>query len=269
MPPKSYTYFCPIPANFGKTYTNAVSAANLVKSVTDRRLDTFSSETTFILDTSSHNKVTHLWMKGTGITSIQVIINNAVVKTQTRLGYSVQNAQGDTVEWKQDGFENYLLDVRNIDTTNHPPKPPTPQTTTRVGVTIAGANRKVVELAAIDAQIEVNAEERFSQFDFAPVWRNYTTHQNINGRLKGIPPLNAEPYRRDLDLQILYLDTAYHQPLLNFLYQNPNFCLIPEYKRYPHILFSECTLPNWELQLRYLVQNLKNHKTLSLRISEA
>ena len=269
MPPKSYTYFCPLPANFGNTYTNAVSAANLVKSVTDRRLDTFSSETTFILDTSSNPRVTHLWVKGTGITSIQVVINNAIVETVTRARYSVQNAQGHPVEWQQDGFENYLIDVRIIDTTNTPPNPPKPQTTTKVGVTIGGGSAKVVELAAIEARLELEAEERFSEFDFTPVWRNYTTHQNINGRLKGIPPLNSEPYRRDLDMQILYLDTALHQPLLNFLYQNPNFCLIPEYQRYPHILFSEATLPNWEMQLRYLVANLKNHQTLSLRVSEA
>ena len=273
MPEKSYTYFAPLPANFSKTYRNSVSAANLVKSVTDRRLDTFSSETTFILDIATHNKVSHLWLKSTGVTSVQVVINNAVVKTVTRAGHTVTDAQGRSVEWKAaetDGFDNWLIDVRiPPPDPNDPTQKPTPRTTSRVGVTVAGASRKVYELAAIDAQIALDAEERFSTFDFTPIWRGWTTHQAITGRLKGIPPLNSEPPRHDLDLSILYLDNAYHQPLLTFLYQNPNFCLVPEYNRYPRIVFTAATLPNWEMQLRRLVANLKTHNTLSLRISES
>ena len=260
------TRFCPIPTNFnGNTYHTSIADANLVSSVTDRRLDTFSTEGVFVLDLTDHNAVTHLFVKGTGLDSIVAVdaANTNLVNLADTSTYSVESAQGLTVDYSQDGFDNYLFDMRDM------AAPDTAITTTVITLTLTGADRKLYEVAAMDAQVELDAEDRFSEFDFSPVWRGYTTHQNINGRIKGIPPLNAEPYRRDLDMTILYMDNAYHQPLLNFLYENPNFCLVPESTRYPHIFFSEATLPNWEAQVRYLVADLKNHRTLSLRISEA
>lgn len=275
------TRFCPLPANKNQTYHTSVSAANLVKRVTDRRLNTYSEQTDFILDIASHNQVTHLWVKSTGVTEITVMINNVTVKRATRAAgahaHTVMDAQGRDVDWygaNSDNFENWLLDLRvNAPTDPHAPidedNRPEARTTARVGVTVSGASAKVYEIAALDSQVELDAEERFSRFDFTPVWRNYTTHQSITGRLKGIPPVNSEPYRRDLELTILYLENAVHQPLLNFLYANPNFALIPEYTRYPHIIFTEATLPNWEMQLRNLEETLKIHRTLSMRVSEA
>ena len=270
MPEKSYSYFAPLPANFNRrTYHTSVTPANVVPSVTDRRLDTYSEETTFVLDTSSYTTITHLWLKSTGVTQVTVTINNQVAANTTRAGHTVTDAQGRTVDWKSDGFENYLLDCRIPPPSDRPNDPPTPRTSSRVGVTVSGANKKVYEIAAIGVSLELDAEERFSTFDFTPIWRGWQTHRTITGRLKGIPPINSEPPRHDLDLSILYLDNAVHQPLLTFLYQNPNFCLVPEYNRYPHIVFSAATLPNWEMQLRRLVQSLKVHNALSLRISEA
>ena len=256
----STTRFAKLPTNFKKTYRTAIADANLVSSVTDRRLDTSSAETVFVLDLSANTRATHLFVKAKGLVSVSVTdAGGTMVASQTVAAYAVTDAQGHNVEFDQDGFQNLLLPLTGA-----------PLTTTSLTVTaVYGTGGAMVELAALDVQLELDAEERFSQFDFRPVWRGWTTHQNINGRLKGVPPVNAEPYRRDLEMTIKYLDNASHQPLLNFLYENPNFCLVPEYDRYPHILFSECTLPNWELQLRYLAEDLKTHQALSLLISEA
>ena len=44
-----------------------------MKSVVDRRIDTFSTESVFVLDLTDHYPVTHLWLKGTGIDSIVAV----------------------------------------------------------------------------------------------------------------------------------------------------------------------------------------------------
>lgn len=253
------TRFCPLPANFGgNTYKTSKLAANKIKSVTDRRWDTFSSEGTLILDTTSNPRVTHLWVKGTGITEIQARSSGTLVASQVIADFSVQNAQGHDVAINADGFDNILLPLTGA-----------PLTTTQLDVTISGTNRKVTEIAAIDALIEIDAEERFSQMDFTPVWRGMTTHRPITGRIKSVPPVNKEPYRYNVDMTILYLNNASHQPLINFLYENPNFCLIPEYTRYPNVCLLEATLPNWELQIRNLIEDLKIHQSLSLTVWES
>ena len=260
------TLFCKLPENFdGNTYHTAEADANRVKSVVDRRFDTFSTEDVFVLDLTDHESVTHLWVKATGIDSVVAVdaSNANLVNLTDTSTYTVENVQGVTVDHSEDGFDNYLFDVRDTSA------PDTAITTTEITVTLTGTDRKLYEIAALDAQVELDAEGDFSQFDFTPVWRGWATHRMGTGRLKGILPVNSEPPRRDLALTILYLDNASHQPIVNFLSSNPNFALVPEYGRYPHIVFSEATLPNWQLQVQNIVEDLKNHQSLSLTIGEA
>lgn len=245
------TLFCKLPANFdGNTYHTAEADANRVKSVVDRRIDTFSTEDVFVLDLTDAPSVTHLWLKGTGIDSVVAVDASSadLVNLTDTSTYTVENAQGVTVDHSEDGFDNYLFDVRDT------AAPDTAITTTEITVTLTGTDRRLYEVAALDAQVELGAEDDFSQFDFTPVWRGFTTHRMGTGRIKGIPPVNSEPVRRDLALTILYLDNASHQGIVNFLSSNPNFALVPEYGRYPHIVFSEATLPNWNCKCKILLK---------------
>lgn len=196
----STTIFAPLPANFdGNTYHTSLLPANRVKSVTDRRLDTFSTETLFVLDLTDNPSVTHLFVKGTDIASIAAVDagNTNLFNTVDTSMWEVTNAQGEVVAHDQDGFDNYLIPV------NSPPF-----SANQITVTLTGTNRKLYEIAALEVQVELDAKERFSQFDFTPVWRGWTTHRMGNGRLKGVPPVNQEPPRDDVSLQILYLDNA-------------------------------------------------------------
>ena len=257
----SKTIFAPLPVNFdGNTYHTSVADANRVRSVVDRRIDTYSSEDVFVLDLTDNPQLTHLFVKGTGIASIAAVDagNINLFSTVDTSTWAVTNAQGAVVEHNQDGFDNFMIPVDSP-----------PFSASQITVTLTGTGHRLYEVAAIDNRVELNAEERFSQFDFTPVWRGFTTHRMGTGRIKGIPPVNSEPVRRDLALTILYLDNASHQGIVNFLSSHPNFALVPEYGRYPHIVFSEATLPNWQLQVQNLIEDLKIHQSLSLTIGEA
>ena len=258
------TRFAPLPANFGgNTYRNSKSTGNRIHTVTDRRLDTSSSETTFLLDIEDAGQASHVFVKAKNLTSIAINDedDNALV-SDTISSYTVQNAQGQTVDFTADGFQNLLYPL-------DPDPDNLPVTTDTLSVMVAGTNTEVYELAAIDSKIELDAETKFSTFDFRRTQRTYQLHEKINGRVVGIPPLNSEPYRWEIALEILYLNNESYDTVLNFLYEYPNFCFIPEYSRYPSRVFTEATLPKAELQLNYLERTLKMHQILQLTIWEA
>lgn len=255
------THFCGLPANFnGNTYHTSRTPANLVKSVTDRRLDTSSTQSVFVLDLTRNPRVTHVFVKGQGLTSIQVTNGSDVVASQSISAFSVSDAQGREVAFDGDGFQNILLPLTGA---------PITATMNTLGVTVGGT--RVVELAAIDSRVALDAEERFSQFDFSRQWRRQITHEAITGRRKTIPPVNSEPPRYRCELLINYLDNDQtYNDLLNFFYENPNgFAFLPEPTRYPHLTFTSAILENPEQQLRYIDERLKIHRQLYLSVLEA
>ena len=120
----SQTLFAPIPANFnGNTYHTSGADANLISRAKDRRLDTYTDENDLVLDTSDNTSVTHLWVKGKDITQIEITISGSVVLTQTETADAVEDAQGNDADWEQEGFQNFLQDIR--DTANDPLVPRT------------------------------------------------------------------------------------------------------------------------------------------------
>ena len=250
------TRFCPVPANFGgNTYLNSQSAANVLKSVTDRRLDTgldLSTSTLFYLDLSDNPRVTDLYVRGVGITHISLDTSDMLDVTS----YSVMDAQGRSVAWDVGGFQHILMPLAN-----------SPVLVDSVSVTVTGT--RLVEIAAIDTRISIDSEDRLSRMDFRRVHRGSVEHQTIAGRVRRVPPVNSEPYRWELDLGILHLNSVSPQSLLDFFYAYPNFCMIPEYSRYPSRVFTEATLPQSALQLRYLDNRLKQHQILELTVIES
>ena len=255
------TRFCPLPANFGgNTYHTAKSDANKISSVTDRRLDTFYYDAnqlspTIVLDISSVGSISHVFVKGKSLTYL-AMSEGGVADLTT---FAVTDAQGNTVPHDRDDYQNILFELENG-----------PITTDEISATITGTgNYQIVEVAAINSEIEFDAESRFTTMNFKRIHRAWQTHEKLNGRITGVPPVNAEPFRWELELGILSLNEPDYDALLNFLYTYPNFCLIPEYTRYPDRVFTEATLPNGELQIRYLEQNLKQHQILELMVWEA
>ena len=259
------TRFCPVPANFGgNTYLNSQSAANVLKSVTDRRLDTgfdLSTSALFYLDLSSNRRVTHLYVRGVGITHISVDTSDVLDVTS----YSVEDAQGFVSDWESTqertsdwalyGFQHILMPLANSPVVDS------------VSVTVTGT--RVVEIAAIDTRIRLDSESRLSRMDFRRVRRGSVEHRTITGRVRRVPPVNMEPYRWELDLGIIYLNRVSPESILEFFNEYPNFCMIPEYSRYPSRVFTEATLPQSALQLRYLDNSLKQHQILELTIMES
>ena len=251
------TLLCPVPANFGgNTYLNSQSDVNVLGSVVDRRLDTgqelSAAGTVVYLDVSAHARVTHLFVKGVGISNISLDTGDVLDVTS----FSVMDEQGGVSDWREDGFQNILLPLASA-----------PVSVGSLTVTLSGV--RLVEIAALDTRISLDAESRFSRMDFRRRRRGSRQHQTITGRVRSVPPVNAEPYRWELDLGILHLDGVSPQVLLDFFEAYPNFCIVPEYSRYPSRVFTEALLPQAELQLRYVDARLKQHQILELNIIES
>ena len=256
------TLFCPIPANFnGNTYHTSKVAANRISTVTDRRLDTSRAAGVFVLDLTSNTKITHLFIKAKNLDGNITITGITNTITQAVDTYTVRDAQGNTVKFNPDGFDNYLISF--------------PDGTTTSTLTVTVSTGTVYEIAALDAQVKIDAEKYLLECDFSRVHRAATIHESITGRLKAIPPVNSEPYRWQVALGLLYLniheETARdeYNKILDFLTNNPNFAFVPEYTRYPDRVFTAAVLPNFEYQLRYIEETIKIYQGLHFRIAEA
>lgn len=261
---ESRTLLCPPIVNFGgNTYKKSVSDANRITTVTDRRLDTYSSESVFVLDTvqdAANTDVTHLYIKGKGITRIQIsgvgVVGAAI--DQQAAAYAVQNAQGGTTDYEADGYQNFLFGLNRTGHENW--------NVNRITITITGdPHKQVYEIAAFNAVMVFDSQRYYRQLAYNRTHRGSRLREYITGRVKRIDPVNKEPHRWRVRTALKNRwmnDPPIGKTLQNFFDTYPNFAMIPEYSRWTDRVFSAATLENPEYQLNFLGDNTESYEML-------
>lgn len=262
--------FCPLPVNLNRTYRNSKADANLIKTVTDRKLNTFSSDATIFLDTTdaagNPTIVSHIYIKAKNLTNVGISGTGTHIGSslsQSMSTFQVTDAQGTVVSFVQDGYQNVLLNLPySVGNTNT-----NFWIASGITLTLQGTDREVYEVAAFQSLIAIPADNKYTNFDYFHQKRGEIIKRNAAKRLRAIPAINNEPARGGLDLTINYLNDESYQSLINFFDLYPNFAFIPYYGKYPHRVWT-AAVKDGDLEARYIGRSNK-HSRVSLRILEA
>ena len=234
------TYFFDYPVNFHDDIVRntARDNANVYRAITtftDGDADTYRTETAYRLftspryragDVTQHARVSHIFVKGTGITSysLSVPAGYGTGSTVTRtLPTHVTTPQGQNVPILHDGKQHDLFAI------------PTPVTARALDIVFTGTSVKLYSIMLLDLKLSLNADARFIQI--VPTLTNratdiFETLQGIHRRWQA-----AARWKWQVQLGARFRGTESYETLITFMQKMPLFTFAQEYHRYPERVY--------------------------------
>lgn len=234
------TYFFDYPVNFydDVVRNTAQDSANVYRAFstfTDGDTETYTTETAYRLftspqfragDASRSSRVSHIFVKGAGITSYSVSVP-AGYGTGTTVNRTVPThvttPQGQTVPLLYDAKQHDLFAFT------------TPFTARALDIAFTGTSVKIYSIMLLDLKFSLNADARFTQI--VPKRTNRVTEvfqsaQGIHRRWQA-----AARWKWEVALGARFRGTESYETLMTFMERMTAFTFAQEYQRYPERVY--------------------------------
>lgn len=222
-----------------RNFSVAASVETAIRTIADNNYETYSDATSYSFIThgilpTDHTRITHVFIKGTGITNytISVPSGSGTGTTVTRtLPSTVNNLEGNPIPITVDGTQNDLFKLVTTGDVDNP------FNCTKVDLSLTGTSPRIYEIMLLDLQYELQVGRDYFQINPRKVDRKAGLHTSTTGSVTRYSAANGHRNKWEIEYGVRFLQAYSYRPLLKFQEENDNFVFAQEYTRYPDRVF--------------------------------
>ena len=222
-----------------RNFSVAASVETPIRTIADNNYNTYSDSNDYAFIThgilpTAETRITHVFIKGTGIVSYTISIpsGSGTGSTVTRtLPTTVDNLEGDPVPILVEGYQNDLFKLTTSGGADNP------FNCTRVEISLTGTSPRLYEIMLLDLQYELQVGQDYFQINPRKVDRKAGLHTSTTGTVTRYSAANSHRNKWEIEYGVRFLQPYAYRPLLKFQENNDNFVFAQEYTRYPDRVF--------------------------------
>ena len=217
-----------------RNFTVAATIETANTNIADNNYTTFSDslEYTFIThgeSVSDNTDITHIFLKGSGITSFTLSVpagfGTGATLTQT-VPSTVTDKGGTENSITIDDMQNYLYKLT------------TPYNCRKVTLTLVGTDVKLYEIMLLNQEFEFIPGQDFFEIGFSQVQRGGGLQTNTSGDISRYSSTNTQrTSKREIEYGVRFIGRYAYQPFFNFKNNHQEFVFSMEYELYPERVF--------------------------------
>ena len=238
-------------SDIDRNFTVAGSVETSNRDIADNNYDTLSDSTSYSFITHGQlpsilTDITHIFIKGSGITSYELSVptGHGTGTTVTRtVPTTVTNFEGNSVNITIDGKQNDLFKIVDSGGADNP------FNCSKMELDITGTDVKVYEVMLLNLEYELRVGQDYFRIIPKKVYRRSGLHTNTSGGITRYSASNAQRSKWEIEYGVRFRGSYTYKPLFDFIEGHDNFCFAQEYTRYPDRVFPAC-ITNFELPIQ-------------------